>query len=87
MARYRTDLPQRAGDIFLTDAVRYRALRDRMPRLVVLGGCCGTDHHLIAAISAACVEPARSHLRVARRRLRSFRSAPNAVPGQDERAF
>jgi S-methylmethionine-dependent homocysteine/selenocysteine methylase len=35
---------------------RYRALRDRMPHLVVLGGCCGTDHRHIAAIGAACVE-------------------------------
>jgi S-methylmethionine-dependent homocysteine/selenocysteine methylase len=33
---------------------RYRALRDRLPQLVVLGGCCGTDHRHIAAISAAC---------------------------------
>ncbi len=33
---------------------RYRALRDRLPQLVVLGGCCGTDHRHIAAISEAC---------------------------------
>jgi S-methylmethionine-dependent homocysteine/selenocysteine methylase len=42
------------GDPFDLGA-RYRALRDRMPQLVVLGGCCGTDHRHIAAISAACV--------------------------------
>jgi S-methylmethionine-dependent homocysteine/selenocysteine methylase len=33
----------------------YRALRDRIPHLSVLGGCCGTDHRHIAAIAAACV--------------------------------
>jgi homocysteine S-methyltransferase len=33
----------------------YRALRDRLPRLSVLGGCCGTDDRHIAAIAAACV--------------------------------
>ena len=37
---------------------QYRALRDRLPHLVVLGGCCGTDHRHIAAITAACVERA-----------------------------
>jgi S-methylmethionine-dependent homocysteine/selenocysteine methylase len=30
----------------------YRALRDRLPRLTVLGGCCGTNHDHISAISA-----------------------------------
>jgi homocysteine S-methyltransferase len=34
---------------------RYRALRERMPRLCVLGGCCGTDHRHIAAICEACL--------------------------------
>jgi S-methylmethionine-dependent homocysteine/selenocysteine methylase len=32
---------------------RYRALRARLPRLNVLGGCCGTDHRHIAAIAGA----------------------------------
>jgi S-methylmethionine-dependent homocysteine/selenocysteine methylase len=32
-------------------AVRYAALRERLPRLRVLGGCCGTDHRHVAAIS------------------------------------
>jgi len=32
---------------------RYAGLRDRLPRLSVLGGCCGTDHRHVAAISAA----------------------------------
>ncbi|SFR28765.1 Homocysteine/selenocysteine methylase (S-methylmethionine-dependent) [Lentzea waywayandensis] len=31
----------------------YRALRARFPRLTVLGGCCGTDHRHIDAISRA----------------------------------
>ena len=34
-------------------AADYVALRERMPRLSVLGGCCGTDHRHIAAMSAA----------------------------------
>jgi homocysteine S-methyltransferase len=34
---------------------RYRNLRQRMPHLCVLGGCCGTDHRHIAAICAACL--------------------------------
>jgi S-methylmethionine-dependent homocysteine/selenocysteine methylase len=34
-------------------AQRYRELRDVVPSLSVLGGCCGTDHHHIAAISRA----------------------------------
>jgi S-methylmethionine-dependent homocysteine/selenocysteine methylase len=33
----------------------YRALRERIPQLSVLGGCCGTDDRHIAAIAAACV--------------------------------
>jgi homocysteine S-methyltransferase len=32
----------------------YRALRDRHGQIVVLGGCCGTDHRHVEAISAAC---------------------------------
>jgi S-methylmethionine-dependent homocysteine/selenocysteine methylase len=36
-------------------AGRYRALRERMMQLSVLGGCCGTDHRHIAAICEACV--------------------------------
>ncbi|MBL9172047.1 MAG: homocysteine S-methyltransferase family protein [Verrucomicrobiales bacterium] len=32
----------------------YRALRETMPHLTVLGGCCGTDHRHIEAICAAC---------------------------------
>jgi S-methylmethionine-dependent homocysteine/selenocysteine methylase len=34
---------------------QYRALKDRLPHLVVLGGCCGTDQRHIAAIATACV--------------------------------
>ena len=36
-------------------ARQYRTLRGQMPRLSVLGGCCGTDHRHIAAICEACV--------------------------------
>ena len=32
---------------------RYAALRERMPQLNVLGGCCGTDHRHVRAISEA----------------------------------
>lgn len=32
---------------------RYRRLRTPLPRLNVLGGCCGTDHRHVAAICAA----------------------------------
>ncbi len=35
-------------------AALYRELRARHPQLRVLGGCCGTDHHHVGAISAAC---------------------------------
>jgi S-methylmethionine-dependent homocysteine/selenocysteine methylase len=32
----------------------YRMLLDRFPQLTVLGGCCGTDHRHIDAVSRAC---------------------------------
>jgi homocysteine S-methyltransferase len=32
---------------------RHAALRDRLPRLNVLGGCCGTDHRHVAEICRA----------------------------------
>jgi S-methylmethionine-dependent homocysteine/selenocysteine methylase len=41
-------------------AEQYRQLRDRHPYLRVLGGCCGTNHHHIAAIAEACVTAVRS---------------------------
>jgi len=34
---------------------QYRTLRRQMPRLSVLGGCCGTDHRHIVAICEACL--------------------------------
>jgi S-methylmethionine-dependent homocysteine/selenocysteine methylase len=34
-------------------AARYQELRDALPGLCVVGGCCGTDHRHIGAISAA----------------------------------
>jgi len=36
-------------------ANEYVALRDRLPRLTVIGGCCGTDHRHIDAMSKAWV--------------------------------
>jgi homocysteine S-methyltransferase len=42
---------------------RYRALRPRLRRLSVMGGCCGTDHRHIAAICEACLAPAGSSAR------------------------
>lgn len=35
----------------------YRELRDRHPHINVVGGCCGTSHVHVAAISAACLAP------------------------------
>src|SRR5690606_30665694 len=35
-------------------AADYRELRRALPQLTVLGGCCGTDHRHVGAISAAC---------------------------------
>lgn len=32
----------------------YRALRELLPNLMILGGCCGTDHHHIGQIAAGC---------------------------------
>jgi homocysteine S-methyltransferase len=37
-------------------AERYRALRRRLPRLAVVGGCCGTDERHVAAICAALLD-------------------------------
>jgi len=34
-------------------AARYRSLRDVLPRLVVVGGCCGTDERHVAAVARA----------------------------------
>lgn len=33
----------------------YRALRQRLPQLTILGGCCGTDHRHVEQICFACV--------------------------------
>ncbi|MGH9133464.1 MAG: homocysteine S-methyltransferase family protein [Ilumatobacteraceae bacterium] len=35
-------------------AKEYRSLRTALPQITVLGGCCGTNHHHISAISAEC---------------------------------
>lgn len=34
--------------------IQYQQLREQLPQLAVLGGCCGTDHRHIGAIFAAC---------------------------------
>lgn len=36
---------------------RYAALRNALPNLSVLGGCCGTDHRHVAAIAATWLTP------------------------------
>jgi homocysteine S-methyltransferase len=36
----------------------YRVLRNRNSQIVVMGGCCGTDHRHVEAISAACADAA-----------------------------
>ncbi len=42
-------------------AARYASLREQMPSLNVLGGCCGTDHRHVAQICSAVKEkPAAS---------------------------
>jgi homocysteine S-methyltransferase len=35
----------------------YALLREALPNLRVLGGCCGTDHRHVEAIAAACAAP------------------------------
>ena len=37
-------------------ANEYAALRERMPSLTVLGGCCGTDHTHVEAMCAVWLE-------------------------------
>ncbi len=34
---------------------QYRALRDRLPHVTILGGCCGTDHRHVEHICSACL--------------------------------
>ena len=33
---------------------QYRAIRERLPHITVLGGCCGTDHRHVEQICNAC---------------------------------
>ena len=33
---------------------QYRGIRERLPQITVLGGCCGTDHRHVAEICTAC---------------------------------
>jgi homocysteine S-methyltransferase len=41
-------------------ARRYVELRRAHPHITVVGGCCGTSHHHVGAISAACAAGVRS---------------------------
>jgi homocysteine S-methyltransferase len=34
---------------------RYAGLRELLPELTVVGGCCGTDHRHVAQIRDACL--------------------------------
>ena len=47
-------LRARAGFNINQLAAEYRALREWLPRLAVVGGCCGTDDRHVAAIGDAC---------------------------------
>jgi homocysteine S-methyltransferase len=38
----------------------YRMLRRKLPKLAVLGGCCGTDHRHVEAIAEACLAEAKA---------------------------
>ena len=51
MDSFDTDLD--AGDPLALGAA-YAELRQRLPQLTVLGGCCGTDHRHVEQIAAAC---------------------------------
>ena len=42
-----------------------RALRDKLPRLTVLGGCCGTDHRHVGEIIRGLAAPCRRSKRLA----------------------
>jgi S-methylmethionine-dependent homocysteine/selenocysteine methylase len=35
----------------------YRGIRERLPHINVLGGCCGTDHRHVEAIARSCTDP------------------------------
>jgi S-methylmethionine-dependent homocysteine/selenocysteine methylase len=37
----------------------YRHLRERLPNLQILGGCCGTDHRHVEAICESCLNTSR----------------------------
>jgi S-methylmethionine-dependent homocysteine/selenocysteine methylase len=37
---------------------QYRAIRERLPHVTVVGGCCGTDHRHVEQICAACRQAA-----------------------------
>jgi methionine synthase I (cobalamin-dependent) len=35
--------------------MQYRRLKNRLPNLNVMGGCCGTDHRHVEQIAEACL--------------------------------
>lgn len=37
---------------------QYRTIRERMPHVTILGGCCGTDHRHVEQICSACKQAA-----------------------------
>jgi S-methylmethionine-dependent homocysteine/selenocysteine methylase len=39
---------------------QYRALREKLPHITVLGGCCGTDHRHVQEIAHSCIPQARA---------------------------
>ena len=57
-----------AGSAYLAGELRqrqtgvgYASLRDQLPQLTVLGGCCGTDHRHVEAIGRASARAASVH--------------------------
>ncbi|GGE30737.1 homocysteine S-methyltransferase [Agaricicola taiwanensis] len=50
-----------AGDPVALGA-QYRQLQSRLPRMRILGGCCGTDHRHVAAMARACLPMTASAL-------------------------
>jgi S-methylmethionine-dependent homocysteine/selenocysteine methylase len=54
-----TEEIRRYFESYLADlGARYTALRERLPNLNVVGGCCGTDDRHVAQICAAWLQPA-----------------------------
>jgi S-methylmethionine-dependent homocysteine/selenocysteine methylase len=58
---------------------RYRSLRERLPKLSIIGGCCGTDHRHIAAICEACAIDETASMPWTARRMNEFRNGRRAA--------